>query len=192
MFSAAAAGYAAVDVFLTVLAWPDECSVSLRLLRREPSAMYDKDGVELDLVRLGVTNATGALVIFNSAFLEAEVKLGDQWHAAPSPAPFSSIRGWSETQEVVLVPRGADAYRIRFRYHYLLPLAEQRFLDWALANVPRLQDSHLIGHLLSDHWYRTRFGALYREYSRHRAQWRCWRHGETSELILQRASGRND
>jgi hypothetical protein len=180
------AGYAAIDLWLTMLSTPDQCSVSLRTVSSEPSpsGIFDETALEFDLVHLAVSNQTSAAVIFNGVL--AEARIGDDWVVAPSPAPLSGITPFSETEEMVLIPKGADAYRLGFYYTYSLPPVEERLSYWAYRNLPSLYGPHLIGRWLAHRWYEIRLGSQYLQYRRFRYDLRSWRQGETPELLLEK------
>jgi hypothetical protein len=178
------AGYAAVDLWLTMLASPDQCSVSLRKVSSEPSGIFDETGLELDLVHLAVSNQTTALVLFNGVM--AEARFGEEWVAAPSPSPLSPISPFRETEELALIPKRADAYRLGFDYTFSLPPTEQRLSDWVWREFPGVYGPHLIGRWLNYRWYEIRMGSPYRQYLRFRQHLRHWQQGATPGLLLER------
>jgi hypothetical protein len=150
----------------------------------EPSGIFDETEVELDLVHLAASNQTSALVLFNG--VSAKARIGDNWVAAPSPAPLRPIWPFSETEELVLIPKRADAYQLGFNYTYSLPPVEERLSDWAYRKLPSLYGPHLIGRWLAYRWYEIRLGSQYRQYRRFRHDLRHWRQGETPELLLEK------
>jgi hypothetical protein len=150
----------------------------------EPSGIFDDAGAELDLVRLAISNQTSALVLFNGVL--AEARIGDDWIAAPSPAPLSAIRPLSETEELVLIPKRADAYRLGFDYAFYLAPTEQRLSDWVLREFPSVYGPHPIGRWMTYRWYEIRLGSQYQQYQRFLGKFRHWREGETSELLLEK------
>ena len=154
--SAVVAAYAAVDLWVGVLSWPEQCLVSLHTLSSEPSGMFDDAGSEFKLVGIAVRNQTSGGVSFDGRHLEAEARFGDEWKKVPSPGPLTGIPPRSETQEIVLIPNRAEGYRMRFRYCFSLgPLAEQRLLDWAFHNFPVLKGPNIFGRFLVYHRYET-------------------------------------
>jgi hypothetical protein len=178
------AGYAAIDVWLTMLSSPDQCSVSLRTMSSEPSGMFDETEAEFDLVHLAASNQTSALVLFNGVL--AEARIGDDWVEAPPPAPLSAIWPFRETEELVLMPKRADAYRLGFDYAFSLAPTEERLSDWVSREFPSIYGPHLIGRWLTYRWYEIRLGSQYQQYQRFLRKFRHWREGETSELLLEK------
>jgi hypothetical protein len=167
----------AVILSAAVLGWPRQCPVSLRIVSLQPSDVYSDSNADFWLLHVATSNHSSALVTFDPETLRAEAKVGSNWIAAPTPAPLSSVRPRHESQELVLVPAAAEAYRIRLRYAFRPNRFEVQLSDWASRTFPGLYGDHPLGRLLTDRWYEIRL--------KHPPQQKLrWRHGLTPALTL--------
>jgi hypothetical protein len=165
---------AAITVAAALLLWPRRCPVAVVILSTEPSGMVDDAGAEYALAYVALTNHGHAAVLMDAMSAEAEVK-GSRV-TAPQPWAVGGIGRYGQIEGPVLIPDGAKAYRLNFRYalrdHWQL-----RVLNWAGKRFPGVYGIGVVGPALG-----RRHDELSRNpQMRHQTRWRA----ETVEIRLE-------
>ncbi|HOX56742.1 MAG TPA: hypothetical protein PLC99_07605 [Verrucomicrobiota bacterium] len=82
----------------------------------EPSGVLDDVGAEAWFVALSISNRSGEALHFAREWATVEANVAGCWAEAKNQCQFDHLRPCEEREVVLLLPSGADAFRLRFNY----------------------------------------------------------------------------